>query len=258
METQIEKRRKASLKWYRENKKRVHEYGRKWRKENPEKCVRYALKWQKENPEKVKETARKHYKKNPEKKKQSNLKWQKENPEKVKEAARKHYKKNSDKILERNRKWRKENPEKLFNITKKWNEKNSIKLREYYRKRIMEKRKTDPMFKLNRNISRNITRSLKGNKNGKSWLKLVPYTLDDLIKHLKKTLPKGYTWDDYLKKNILHLDHIIPISVHNFESYTDTDFQRCWALKNLQLLPAKENLTKSAKLEKHFQPSLLF
>lgn len=31
-----------------------------------------------------------------------------------------------------------------------------------------------------------------------------------------------------------------------------------WALKNLQLLPAKENMTKNAKLEKPFQPSFAF
>lgn len=34
------------------------------------------------------------------------------------------------------------------------------------------------------------------------------------------------------------------------------DFKRCWALRNLQLLPAKDNLRKNAKIGKPFQPSL--
>jgi 5-methylcytosine-specific restriction endonuclease McrA len=62
-------------------------------------------------------------------------------------------------------------------------------------------------------------------------------------------------WNDLDK---LHIDHIVPISVHNFEKVTDDDFKKCWALNNLQLLPSIENISKGAKLEKHFQPSLIF
>ena len=42
-----------------------------------------------------------------------------------------------------------------------------------------------------------------------------------------------------------------------YETPEDIDFKRCWALKNLQPLEAKENLRKQAKLDKPFQPSLL-
>jgi hypothetical protein len=161
--------------------------------------------------------------------------------------------KNKDRIKERNKAYRIKNKEKIRIHQKAYDAK--YKDRRAIRQR--KRRQTDPILKLNETIRKQIGKSLKNGKGGKSWLKLVPYTLDDLIGRLKKTLPKGYTWDDYLKKNVLHLDHIIPISVHNFESYTDTDFQRCWALKNLQLLPAKENMEKGAKLTKHFQPSLL-
>lgn len=130
-------------------------------------------------------------------------------------------------------------------------------VKERLNKRLVEKRKTDIKYKLNNNMSRAVGKSLKGKKNGRKWLSLVSYTLNDLIKRLKNTVPKGYTWDDYIVKNhILHIDHIIPVSAHNFKTPNDEDFKRCWALKNLQLLPAKENMSKGAKLTKHFQPSL--
>ena len=54
----------------------------------------------------------------------------------------------------------------------------------------------------------------------------------------------------------LHLDHKIPKSIFNYEKSEHTDFKRCWALENLQLLPAKENRVKHNNITKPFQPAL--
>ena len=113
----------------------------------------------------------------------------------------------------------------------------------------------DEKYNLNGRISTIIRSSLKNNKNGKHWEDLVDYTLDDLVKRLKKTIPKGYCWQDFLEGK-LHLEHIIPKNAFNFTKLEHTDFKRCWALKNLRLLPAKENLIKGKKLTKPFQPAL--
>ncbi len=94
---------------------------------------------------------------------------------------------------------------------------------------------------------------LKKGKNGKTWESLVGYTLDDLHRRLTKTMPEGYTWTDF---NKLHIDHIIPITAFNIEDENSLDFHRCWNLKNLRLLPAKENLMKHNNLDAPFQPSL--
>ena len=72
---------------------------------------------------------------------------------------------------------------------------------------------------------------------------------------MKKTIPESYTWKDYLEGR-LQIDHKIPISVFNFSEPEHTDFKRCWTLKNLRLLPARENLMKNAKLTRPFQPAL--
>jgi hypothetical protein len=53
-----------------------------------------------------------------------------------------------------------------------------------------------------------------------------------------------------------HINHVIPISAFNFSSPEDIDFKKCWALKNLRPLWAKDNFSKNARLDKPFQPSL--
>jgi len=118
------------------------------------------------------------------------------------------------------------------------------------------KYKTDPKFNLNSRISTLIWSSLRNNSEGKkNWENKVGYNMTDLIKRLMNTIPKGYIWQDYLEGK-LHIDHIIPKKVFNFTKPEHPDFRRCWALKNLRLLPARENLIKGAKLARPFQPSL--
>ena len=106
-------------------------------------------------------------------------------------------------------------------------------------------------------MSGSIRTALKKGKQGKSWREMVDFTPDELLLKLKKTIPKGYTWDDFLS-GALHLDHIIPKSRFNYEKYSDPDFKRAWSLQNLQLLPAKENLRKNNKLEKPLQMGVIF
>jgi len=129
------------------------------------------------------------------------------------------------------------------------------KFLEYYNRYQSKRYKTDIRFKLNRNISRLIRKSLKSNKDSRHWEELVGYTVNELKIHLQNNMPKGYAWQDYLEGR-LHLDHKIPIDAFNFDSSEQIDFKRCWNLKNLQLLPARENIIKSNKLEESFQPAL--
>ena len=209
-------------------------YMKQWRKDHPEydkteyiKRVKYKRKWKKDNADKMKSYRKKWNKKNPGYQKKYQEKYQRKY-EKVK------YKK------EYSEKYRKDNIRKI---------------RKYRREYENMRRKIDLKFKLNSNFTRAVAKSLKGHKNGRRWEILVGYSCNDLIKHLRKTMPKGYCWNDYLQGK-LHVDHKIPKSVFNFSKPEHADFKKCWALKNLQLLPANENLVKHNKLQKPFQPSL--
>ena len=237
----------------------------------------YIKQWKKDNPEKVKEQKRRYYKRhsieikkyrkdNSEKINAYNKQWQKDNIEKVKETKKKYYKKNKEKmdvwkkqwyadnresILEKTKQWRKNNQERIKKYKEQWHKKHPGYNNQY----VITRRKIDPKFNLNRKISRLISRSLKDNKNGRHWENLIGYNLKDLIKRLEKTIPESYNWGDFMKGK-LHIDHKIPISAFNFTNINHIDFQKCWALNNLQLLPAKENIIKSNKLTRPFQPAL--
>jgi len=172
--------------------------------------------------------------------------WQKDNPERVAIKNKKWCENNKDKMMAYVKKYQIANSERISIYYKKYNQLHRAERNERERNRC----KTDLKYNLNCRMSRAIRLSLKGNKNGRGWEKLVGYTLSKLKKHLQKTLPEGHTWEE------CHIDHIIPISAFNFTKPEHTDFKRCWALNNLRLLPAKENISKSNKLYKPFQPCL--
>lgn len=198
-----------------------------------------------ENKEKILEQSKKRYINNSEEMKKRNNKYYKNNRKKIKE---KHKEWNKNNIIKRKKylkQWHKDNPE----YNKQWRENNPEKVRE-------QKKRYYKRFNLSLKMSRAISRSLKGNKGGKHWKTLIGYTLNDLTKHLKSTLLKGYTWKDFLEGK-LHIDHIIPVRAFVFKNSEDEEFKQCWSLENLRLLLAKDNMSKQEKINNSILLGLL-
>lgn len=166
-------------------------------------------------------------------------KWCKENPEKSRAKSLKWHNENSEKHKIMISKWRDENRTRYLERMKEWRKNHP--LRNY------------PKRKLSHRMATSISKSIKGNKNGNSWERLVGYSLNDLTNHLERQFQPGMTWENHGE---WHIDHKIPINVFNFTTPEDLDFKRCWALKNLQPLWAKDNLIKFMKIDKPFQPCL--
>lgn len=223
-------------KWHKNHPNCMKNYKKKYRKNNIEKIKEYKYKWEKDNSEKVKGYIKK---------------WEKNNPEKVKEQKKRYHKNNFGKMKEKSRKWYENNRVRIIKQKIEYQKDNKEKIKKHRNYRY----KIDLKYNLTNKIRRIIALSLKGNKAGRHWEDLVGYTLSDLIEHLKKTMPEGYCWQDYIEGR-LHIDHKIPISAFHFSKPGHPDFQRCWTLKNLQLLPAEENMIKGNKLSKPFQPAL--
>lgn len=231
-----EKDRARNRQWYIDNKDRILKSHKEYYQKNKEILSEQHRLWHKNNPE-------------------HNERYYKKNCEKLKGKAKKYYKDNKEKCLEYKKQYHKNNLEKRKISNKKYRQNNPEKIRIKNNQYRIYKLRTDLKYNLNCKISRVISKSLKGNKNGKSWEILVGYNVNDLVKRLKETMPKNYSWKDFLDGK-LHLEHKIPISVFNFTKPEHTDFERCWALENLRLLLAKENFEKSNKLTKPFQPAL--
>ena len=147
-------------------------------------------------------------------------------------------------------------PNKAAN-DRKYREKNKEKLTAKRRERKKERLLSDVKYRLDERVRHSIWKALRENKAGRRWEEMVGYTVNELHRHLSKTMPPGYSWGDYLSGK-LQIDHIIPRCAFNYETHTDIDFNRCWSLKNLRLLTKEDNYEKRGRIDKPFQPSLRF
>ena len=233
----IKKRRIYGKKYYYDNLEKSKKNNKEWRKNNPEKVRKNRINWARNNPERVKELQKIWIKNNPEKNKKRYKKYYKKNIKKIKESYKKYYQNNKKKIKEINKRWHINN----LNRINKWNNK--------YRN---NKRKTDIHFKIKCNISRAINHKLKRrllSKNGKSTFSFLPYTVDELKQHLESLFQPWMNWQNYGNKaGMWCIDHRHPDSLFNYTSVEDEEFQKCWALENLQPMEFIENIKKSDKL----------
>lgn len=246
---------KCKIEYQYKNKDRITNYQREYQKENKEKLSNQNKKYCRENKEKIAESKKRYRQKNIEILNKYQKEYRENNKEKTKEYNKKYRREHKKYYEKYYNQYYQDHKEQILKNNNQYRINNFEEFREYYNKWTRGKYKTDLKFNLNHKIKAAIAISLKGNKAGRSWETLVGYSLEDLIKRLKKTMPPYYCWKDFLEGK-LEVDHIIPLSVWNFNNSEQINFKRCWALKNLQLLPAEENLKKSNHLLKPFQPSL--
>jgi hypothetical protein len=162
--------------------------------------------------------------------------------------------KNKEKNNERSKKWIRDNPIRSREKQNRWRVKNLERAREQGRRKASLRRST-AKGRLEDSISSGVNRGIvNGSKHGRRTFETLGYTRDELYSHLEAKFKDGMSFDNY---GDWHIDHIVPLSAHNYETPDDIDFKRAWALENLQPLWKGENLKKSWKLNKAFQPSLL-
>lgn len=130
-----------------------------------------------------------------------------------------------------------------------------------------EKRKSDPLWRIRKNVSSKISRMLSTNGQHKhaSFLKCVPYTLEEMQKHLEKQFEPWMNWNNYGPYKVSNwkdddiatwtwsIDHIIPQANLPYSSMLEDNFQKCWALENLRPLNAKQNLKDGTQKVRHIK-----
>lgn len=255
------------------------QYQKEYRNKNKEKAKEYSKKYRKDNKIQLKEKKKKYYHKNKDRLINLKKEYYAKNKDKLKKYIKEYALKNKHKIKERLKKYRKDHGAKLKKDNKKFYKKNKLKrikyAKDYYianRKKVLKRLKTyrkykmlsDPKYKLRHLLSSAICSSLKINKSSKnnnSCLKYLPYTLEELKRHLESKFESWMNWNNHGPYRISswndndpstwtwHIDHIIPHSVFKYTSMQDQSFQNCWSLSNLQPLSAKQNIVKGAKHE---------
>ncbi len=150
--------------------------------------------------------------------------YNKSRKNKIKESNATYYAKNKSSISEKNKEWVNANKEKV---------------REYFRKRASNKLKTDPIFKMKRNL-RNRTWYAFKNKGFKKDVRTVEVlgaNWDIVERHIERQFKEGMNWEN---QGEWHIDHIIPLASAN----TEEDLKILFHYTNLQPLWAYENISK--------------
>lgn len=175
------------------------------------------------------------------------------NPEKHRSKNKAWYEANKERKLSKASEWRRSHPEKMREYTRKWESEHPESARERNRRR-----QRTPRGKIENAVRSGINKAITStDKRGNKTFNILGYTPQELMAHLEKHFQPGMTWENYGRgKTCWHIDHIVPVSAHNYSTPYDIDFQKCWALKNLRPLWEPENLQKNNKLLGPFQPSL--
>ena len=137
------------------------------------------------------------------------------------------------------------NREKYLVSGQEWKKANMERCREYDRK-AQKKKMSTPKGVLNLRMASGIRRCLKNGKGGYSWEAFVDYDVYELKAHLEKLFTDTMSWEVFLS-GAIHIDHIKPISLFDYDSSEDVGFKECWALSNLQPLWASDNIAKGNK-----------
>lgn len=230
--------------YYKAHKEKIDEYKRQYREDNKEKIAEYQEQYHEDNKEELIEYKRQYQEVHKEELTERHKRYYEDNKEELAEYIKQYQKVNKEKIAEQKKQYYEANKEKIAKYKKQWSEDNKEQTNEHRRERY----KKDYKYRLSEAFSSGVYHSLKRkgiSKKGYSWEKIVGYTTQDLMKHLEEQFKDGMSWDNYGK---WHIDHINPKCLFDFTSYEDNEFQRCWALKNLQPLWAKENLKKGSNL----------
>lgn len=136
----------------------------------------------------------------------------------------------------------------------------SIQKKKNRNKKKYQDRLTDPQARIHHSVSSSIRNHLKNN--GKKFSAL-PYSGEDIIKHLESLFEPWMSWDNYGKYDpkswndddqstwTWQVDHIIPASTFKYSSVEDEEFKKCWALNNLRPLSSKQNYFDGVHRTRH-------
>lgn len=227
--------------------------------------------WKEEHKEEIK-VQQKEYMKT------YNKEYYEENKEELKAYQKEYNKNNPEKVSQRKKIYYEEHKEEKKIYDKQYYEDNkeeiSIKQAEYYEEnkgiiipKVYERKKkrlaNDPIFKFRETFSNLFRKIIKGIRKDASCFDILGYSLEELVRHMENQFEPWMTWEnnglyrteiwdnDNPATWTWQIDHIIPHSTFQYQSFDDPDFKECWKLENLRPYSAKQNLIDGATRVRH-------
>jgi hypothetical protein len=217
---------------------------KKWRDDNKDHVKEKSAEYLLNNKVEIRNRRKQRYQDNKEDIKRKSKTYRENNPEKVKATAKRYSEKNRDKRLAYWKDYREKNREHRKEVRKI-----------YENKRIQ----TDPLFKLRKSVRNAVYCAIlrSGSRKDGSILKHLPYSIDDLRKHLENLFEPWMSWDnwgvydpDTWDENdqstwTWQIDHVILQSDLRYDSFEHPNFQKCWSLDNLRPYSSKVNVSET-------------
>ena len=182
-----------------------------------------------------------------ENRKEYKKKYRLENKERLTLYNKEYRLENKERLTLYKKKYWLENKERLTLYNKKYWLENKETLNECNAKRNRERYHSDVEYKLSMSLRIYLRKKLKAhlaNKNS-SALSLAGCTMEELKAHIESKFEEGMSWENWALDG-WHLDHIIPCS--SFDLTIEEEQKKCFHYTNLQPLWAKDNLSKTNKL----------
>lgn len=202
-------------------------------------------KYQREHKEQIKAYQKDYNKKYREEHKEEKRIKDKDYRKNNKDKIHKYNKEHKEYFKDKQREYRKKYHEKYFEYDRNYRRNNKDKVK-VYQQRDYERRRNNPVLKLKDQVRNMLVNSFKKKDLRKSEKleEIVKCDIDFLINHLYQTFKNnyGYEWDE---KEPVHIDHIIPLATANNEE----EVIKLCHYSNLQLLKAKDNLSKNKSLD---------
>lgn len=215
------------------------------------------LQYYKDNSVSISEKRQKYYQNNKDLFSQRDKLYYQNNKEEINNRNNIYYEVHSKELCDKAKEYRKTNQDKIFILNNKYYLENKSNIIKQHINYIRLKYKTDPVFKIRRLISNDINQMLKmssSSKNGKSCLKYLSYSIQELKTHLETQFESWMTWDNHgiYNKTIWNdndsttwtwqIDHIIPQYKLPYSSMEEENFKICWSLSNLRPYSSKQNV----------------
>ena len=120
-------------------------------------------------------------------------------------------------------------------------------MNEYQRE--WRKKNMTPARKMRKNVSNAVYEALRLQNRTKGGVTFehLPYTPAQLKEHLEKQFDEHMSWENY--GTYWQIDHLIPQAALVYDSFEHPNFQKCWALDNLQPMEATANRSKGSLYE---------
>ena len=111
----------------------------------------------------------------------------------------------------------------------------------YKRKYMRERYRSDPTYRLMRNLRKRVRAALQGNSKSAATEALLGICADECRKYIEALFTEGMSWDSNI-----HIDHIVPCA--SFDLNDPQEQRKCFHYTNLQPLWGVDNLKKSDRI----------